>query len=144
MIKSINHITFSVSNLANSMNFYKNVLGAELLVSGRTTAYFDLKGLWLALNEEKDVPRFEVHPTYTHIVFSIDEKDFDKFVDQLKQKDVKTLQGRTRDKRDKRSVYFVDPDGHRLEGHTGTLEDRLIYYHETKHHMTFYEREDKE
>lgn len=142
MIKGINHITFSVSNLAHSIKFYKNILGAKPLVSGRTTAYFDLKGLWLALNEEKDVPRFEVDPTYTHIAFSIDETDFDKFVAQLKQNHVKILQGRTRDERDKRSVYFVDPDGHRLECHTGTLNDRLTYYRNTKHHMTFYEEED--
>lgn len=44
-INSINHLTFSVSNLAHSIAFYRKVLGAKLLVEGKSTAYFDLNGL---------------------------------------------------------------------------------------------------
>ncbi|WP_460904744.1 VOC family protein, partial [Staphylococcus aureus] len=40
MIQSINHICYSVSDLKNSIRFYKNILCGELLVSGKTTAYF--------------------------------------------------------------------------------------------------------
>lgn len=48
-IKGINHLLFSVSHLDTSIDFYQNVFGAKLLVKGRTTAYFDLNGIWLAL-----------------------------------------------------------------------------------------------
>jgi metallothiol transferase len=137
-VKGINHLTYSVSNLKQAISFYRDVLGAELLVEGNNLAYFSLNGLWLALNVENDIYRNPDYTSYTHIAFTIDEADFDTWIEKLDHHKVNILSGRERDIRDKRSVYFTDPDGHKFELHTGKLGDRIKFYKEDKPYMSFY------
>lgn len=138
-IKGLNHFLFSVSDLERSIEFYQNVFYAKLLVKGRNTAYFDLNGMWLALNAEKDIPRNEISQSYTHIAFSIEEADFMNMYEKLKELNVSILSGRPRDEKDKNSIYFTDPDGHKFEFHTGTLQNRMDYYKQEKAHMEFFD-----
>lgn len=79
-IGSINHLLFSVADLDRSIQFYENAFDAKLLVKGRKLAYFDLNGLWLALNVEEGIPRNEIQYSYTHIAFTVDNEDFDRLV----------------------------------------------------------------
>ncbi|MCK2004494.1 FosM family fosfomycin resistance protein [[Brevibacterium] frigoritolerans] len=138
-IKGLNHFLFSVSDLDSSIEFYQKVFDAKLLVKGRTTAYFDLNGMWIALNEEKDIPRNEISQAYTHIAFSIEEADFMNMYEKLIGLNVNILSGRPRDEKDKKSIYFTDPDGHKFEFHTGTLQNRIDYYKQEKAHMEFFD-----
>ncbi|MGG3556458.1 FosM family fosfomycin resistance protein [Peribacillus frigoritolerans] len=138
-IKGLNHFLFSVSDLDSSIEFYQKVFDAKLLVKGRTTAYFDLNGMWIALNEEKDIPRNEISQSYTHIAFSIEEADLMNMYEKMIGLNVNILSGRPRDEKDKKSIYFTDPDGHKFEFHTGTLQNRIDYYKQEKAHMEFFD-----
>lgn len=136
----INHITFSVSDLEKSIHFYQQVLGAKLLVRSPTLAYFDLDGIWLALNVEKDIPRNEIDYSYTHIAFSVSEEDISIWEEKLIRNNVHLLEGRQRNTKEKNSIYFTDPDGHKFEVHTGNREDRIRYYKDCrKDEMQFYD-----
>ncbi|WP_281975749.1 metallothiol transferase FosB [Halobacillus litoralis] len=138
-IKGVNHLTFSVSDLSRSIAFYEQVFTAKLLVKGKSTAYFDLNGIWLALNVEREIPRNEIAYSYTHTAFSIAEEDYDSMFEKLENLNVNILTGRPRSEDDKRSIYFTDPDGHKFEFHTGTLQERLAYYKKEKSHMEFFD-----
>lgn len=105
-IKGLNHFLFSVSDLDSSIEFYQKVFDAKLLVKGRTTAYFDLNGMWIALNAEKDIPRNEISQSYTHIAFSIEEADFMNMYEKLIGLNVNILSGRPRDEKDKEVHLF--------------------------------------
>jgi glutathione S-transferase len=118
MLTGLNHITLAVSNVANSLNFYVETLGFTPKAKWAHGAYLSLGELWLCLSVDKVF----VGDDYTHYAFSIPTEEFDVFVERLRLSDV--TEWKT-NKSEGKSVYFLDPDGHRLEIHDGDLESRL-------------------
>ena len=127
-ITGVNHLTFAVADLQQSIFFYEQALRAELRYRDERTAYFDLNGIWLALNIQTDLPRPAVPPSYTHIAFTVEMKDIDDWEQHLHGLGVNIVPGWARDEGKGQSVYFTDPDGHLLELHTGNLDQRLWAY----------------
>jgi|GEM_PF-5260752 len=80
--------------------------------------------LWLALNVEEGIPRTEIQQSYTHLAFSIKETELEAAYKKLLKHNC-LLEGRKSHAGNMNSLYFQDPDVHKFEFHTGTLENRL-------------------
>ncbi|PAB56738.1 VOC family protein [Anaeromicrobium sediminis] len=137
-IKGINHMMFSVSDLQKSIRFYQKVFGAKLLVEGKNLAYFDLNGLWIALNVEKDICKNKKSDPSSHMSFSIDESDYDKFIDKLQSLEIDFIKGRVDHTGNWESIYFRDPDGYIFEFHTKSREERIKTYKSNRDDLRFY------
>ncbi|MEA4963174.1 Glutathione transferase FosA [bioreactor metagenome] len=126
MINGINHITFAILDLERSLNFYVNLLGLRLIAKWDKGAYLLAGNQWIALNV--DEVRIAV-PTgdYSHISFNVPSSDFQSLKEKLEEAGVRSFKENTSEGE---SFYFLDPDGHKLELHYNTLEDRLKWARE--------------
>ena len=122
-VTGLNHLTFAVGDLQRSVAFYRDVLGFELRAIWATGAYLEAGSLWLCLSLDaggSPAPR----PDYTHAAFSVDAEAFGVLSAQVREVAVIWQYNRSQGA----SLYFLDPDGHRLELHVGDLESRLSHY----------------
>lgn len=119
-IDGINHITFAVENLDRSLDFYCDLLGGGLRARWDRGAYVELGTLWLCLSEGP----VETGSDYSHVALSTSAEDFPALAERIAARagiwQENTSEGP--------SLYFLDPDGHRLELHVGTLASRLADY----------------
>lgn len=123
MINGINHVTFAVSNVEASVKFYVDVLGLELAVMWEKGAYMRAGQMWIALNWDKDAGTAP-QTDYTHIAFNVPKEYFDEMRNRLEGAGVKPFKENVSEGS---SYYFTDPDGHKLEIHSSTLDERLAW-----------------
>lgn len=121
MIK-LNHITISVSKLDQAMDHYNAIFDCRPVAIGPGLAYYDLDGLWIALNTEV-VQRQE---TYGHVAF--ETQDWEGLVSRLEACGIHYTSGRSRAKAEGQSIYIRDKDLNLIEFHQGSLSSRLAYY----------------
>ncbi len=119
MINGMNHITLAVEDIDRSFQFYHDVLGLTPLVKWDKGAYFLVGDFWFCLNvDEKRIPS----ECYTHYAFTVLDSDFDNFVQKIIQSGVTIFKDNSSPGK---SLYFLDPDGHKLEIHAGSWKARL-------------------
>lgn len=118
MLKGLNHITISVSNLSDSFEFYVSLLGMKPEVKWETGAYLSAGDLWICLSLDEVSPAKD----YSHIAFSVAPLEFKSYCSRLLSSGVKTWKQNTSEGE---SLYVLDPDEHKLEIHVGSLESRL-------------------
>ena len=121
MIVGINHVTFSVSNLNRSFDFYTQVLGLKPVAKWADGAYIEAGDDWICLSRDEST-RKGPQPEYTHLAFTVNEPDFIKCAQSIKSSNVEIWK---ENRSEGKSLYLLDPDGHKLEIHAGDLESRL-------------------
>ncbi|MDJ0823186.1 MAG: VOC family protein [Paracoccaceae bacterium] len=119
-ITGVNHITLVVADLPRAVGFYTSVLGAEQRTESDRSVYLELGALWLCLEKGTPAPAQDD----SHIAFSCSEAAFAELTSRLSEAaplwKTNTSEGA--------SLYFCDPDGHKLELHVGELPSRLAHY----------------
>jgi catechol 2,3-dioxygenase-like lactoylglutathione lyase family enzyme len=121
MIKGISHINLSVSNLEVSWIFYKDILGFKPLAKWPEGAYFLAGDTWFCINLDVST-RTHPLPEYTHMAFSVEQADFDSIARKIKQSGTKIWKENSSPGD---SLYFLDPDGHKLELHSSNWQTRI-------------------
>ncbi len=123
MISAVNHITLAVKDIHKSFAFYKDILGLTPLVKWDRGAYFlagkEPHAFWFCLNV--DMWR-EMNLCYTHYAFTVSTKDFAQMSQRIIQSGAKVFKDNTSPGD---SLYFLDPDGHKLEIHVGNWQSRI-------------------
>lgn len=118
MITGLNHITIAVSDLDTSLAFYTELLGMKGQVKWDKGAYLSAGELWFCLSLNDVAPSED----YTHIAFTVAEANFEQIKTRLTQHQVPSWK---ENKSEGESLYILDPDGHKLELHLGSLASRL-------------------
>ena len=136
MVSGLSHITLIVSDLDRMEALLTTVLDAtKVYDSGADThslsrERFFLVGdtVWLAIMEGDPLPA----RSYNHIAFKIEEAEVEDYRTRIQAHGLDMRGDRARLPGEGRSLYFYDHDNHLFELHTGTLEERLQRYAQTR------------
>ncbi len=119
-VTGLNHVTFAVSDLKRAVEFYSQLLGFSIRMRGTSSAYLEAGTLWLALVADKNLKPIDSQD-YSHVAFSASPSALASLIAKLKAAEVMCWQ----EAETQESFYFLDPDGHKLELHSGDLRSRL-------------------
>ncbi len=117
-VQGINHLTLSVADIDRSLALYVDVLGCQAHCRWDRGAYLSAGDTWLCLSLGSPTPRED----YTHWAFSVSDAHCALLRERLEAQGLACWQ---ENQSEGDSYYFLDPDGHRLELHSGSLASRL-------------------
>jgi catechol 2,3-dioxygenase-like lactoylglutathione lyase family enzyme len=112
VIESISYLGLTVSNLENSIKFYRDLFDFEVIENNSNQALIKEGEIIISLNE---VEKFKIQENLKNRVsFIVDEDDFEDAVDELNEKKIPIVSG-PENIRKGQSVVFLDPDGNHIE-----------------------------
>jgi catechol 2,3-dioxygenase-like lactoylglutathione lyase family enzyme len=112
VIESINYIGLTVSNLENSIKFYKDLFDFEVIENSAKQAIIREGEIIISLYEVENFKNPE--NSKNRVNFILDEDDFEDAVDELKGKNIPIVFG-PENIRKGQSIVFLDPDANQIE-----------------------------
>jgi catechol 2,3-dioxygenase-like lactoylglutathione lyase family enzyme len=122
MITGINHITLAVTDIETSFDFYHNILGFKPLCKWNNGAYFLIGKDWFCLNVDNVNDLKANNSSGTHYAFTVSGDDFIALSQRIIQYGGTVYKDNISEGD---SLYFLDPDGHKLEIHVGDWQSRI-------------------
>lgn len=122
-VTGLNHLTLAVADLDRAVTFYRDLLGCRLRARWPRGAYLETGSLWLCLTLAPGRSAVAA-ADYSHIAFDVAPGDFAALSARIAAC-CPIWQG---NHSEGASLYFLDPDGYRLEIHVGSLDSRLAHY----------------
>ena len=114
IIEGINHIGLTVSNLEESINFYKDLFDFEVVdkLGSAGQAFLRMGDMLISLNEVEGFSGSD--SSDFAISFYVDEEDFEEALEELNEREITIVRG-PENLRNGQSVVFTDLDGNKLE-----------------------------
>lgn len=121
MTLSFNHLTIAVSDLARSVHFYTKVVGLHREATWDRGAYLSAGSTWICLSADEPI-KARPADDYTHFAFGCSAEEFAAHAQRIRDSGASVWK---QNQSEGESLYFLDPDGHKLELHVGNLLTRL-------------------
>ena len=118
---TFNHLTLSIRDLARSTSFYRDIVGLHLEADWDRGAYLTAGATWICLSLDPNT-RSGPFPEYTHIAFGCEAAEFETRAARIRRSGAPVWKENSSEGD---SLYFLDPDGHKLELRSGDLQTRL-------------------
>jgi catechol 2,3-dioxygenase-like lactoylglutathione lyase family enzyme len=125
MITGLNHITLAVKDVEISFAFYRDILGFTPLCKWEGSAYFlvgnlhDSHALWFCLDRDSNR---QMTSCSTHYAFTVSPEDFKAKSEHIINSGAFLFKENISPGE---SLYFLDPDGRKLEIHVDDWKSRL-------------------
>lgn len=127
MITGINHVTFATRDLAQSLDFYCELLKFKLIVKWKKGAYLTANNIWLCLSCDTKT-KSQIPEEYTHIAFTVNPETMGSLNETVLKKKIPQWKENTSEGA---SLYLLDPDFNKIEIHCGDLNTRLRHIIQT-------------
>lgn len=113
IIENLNSLSISVSDLDDSISFYKDIFGFDIIErqSGSDEAIMQMGEIILRLCQVADLSDDLRKENY--FTFYVDEEDFDDALEEIEENELEIVYG-PENLRNGRQIIICDPDGNRM------------------------------